>query len=123
LLVSLRIKKSKHAEAIVGARYFASHDFRIYLNTQRQELLRLIVISCDGLFMWTGDGPCNFASSSGWFGLALAGVVRANDQQTQQAFMNVCTCLLSVRSEAIIPAIRPPPIAHFPMLVFISTAR
>jgi hypothetical protein len=32
------------------------------------------------------------------FGLALAGVVRANDQQAQQAFVNVAICLLAVRS-------------------------
>jgi hypothetical protein len=32
------------------------------------------------------------------FGLALAGVVPANDQQAQQAFVNVAICLLAVRS-------------------------
>ena len=32
------------------------------------------------------------------FGLTLAGVVRANDQQAQQAFVNVAICLLAVRS-------------------------
>jgi hypothetical protein len=36
----------------------------------------------------------------GLFVLALAGVVQANDQQTQQACMNVATCLLAVKSGA-----------------------
>ena len=32
------------------------------------------------------------------FALALTGVVRANDQQTQQACVNAAICLLAVRS-------------------------
>ena len=32
------------------------------------------------------------------FALALSGVVRANDQQTQQACVNAAICLLAVRS-------------------------
>jgi hypothetical protein len=36
----------------------------------------------------------------GLFGLALISVAQANDQQTQQACMNVATCLLAVRSGA-----------------------
>ena len=34
------------------------------------------------------------------FGLALAGVVRANDQPAQQACVNVAICLLAARSNS-----------------------
>ena len=51
------------------------------------------------------------------FALALIGVVRANDQQTQQACVNAAICLLAVRS-GLSPDRRPDLQAHFTSLDF-----
>jgi hypothetical protein len=51
------------------------------------------------------------------FALALTGVVRANDQQTQQACVNAAICLLAVRS-GLSPDRRPDLQAHFMSLAF-----
>ena len=51
------------------------------------------------------------------FALALTGVVRANDQQTQQACVNAAICLLAVRS-GLSPDRRPDLQAHFMSSVF-----
>jgi hypothetical protein len=51
------------------------------------------------------------------FALALTGVVRANDQQTQQACVNTAICLLAVRS-GLSPDRRPDLQAHFMSLAF-----
>jgi hypothetical protein len=51
------------------------------------------------------------------FALALTGVARANDQQTQQAWVNAAICLLAVRS-GLSPDRRPDLQAHFSPLTF-----
>ena len=51
------------------------------------------------------------------FALALTGVVRANDQQTQQACVNAAICLLAVRY-GLSPDRRPDLQAHFMSSVF-----
>jgi hypothetical protein len=51
------------------------------------------------------------------FALALTGVVRANDQQTQQACVNAAICLLAVRS-GLSPDRRPDLQANFSSLDF-----
>jgi len=51
------------------------------------------------------------------FALALIGVVRAKDQQTQQACVNAAICLLAVRS-ALSPDRRSDLQAHYTAMAF-----
>jgi hypothetical protein len=51
------------------------------------------------------------------FALALTGVVRANDQPTQQAWVNAAICLLAARS-GLSPDRRTDLQAHFMSLAF-----
>jgi hypothetical protein len=51
------------------------------------------------------------------FALALIGIVRANDQQTQQACVNTAICLFAVRP-GLSPDRRPNLQAHFTSLAF-----
>jgi hypothetical protein len=51
------------------------------------------------------------------FALALSGVVRANEQQTQQACVNAVICLLAVRS-GLSPDRRSDLQAHYTSLAF-----
>ena len=94
------IIKSKHDEALFlfSRRYGLPH----FLSTKHQELLRAFIIAQSQSICLDRGWSMKLSTILTFivFGLALMGVVKANDQQMQQTPINAAIGVLAIRSRA-----------------------